>query len=784
MNHHMFDDGLTNHEHDRSRRSIARAFGGLAIASVLAGVLVATSITPLVAVAGVGVRDSITTFESLPADIAITGTSQRNQIFGTRDGQAVKIADIYDQNREVLPWDDVSPLLKQAAIAAEDNRYYEHGGIDPQSLARAAFGYVTKSGDSGGSTITMQLVKNIRINESQQLPTQEERDAAYKEAIRTTPARKIEEMRLAMELEKKYTKDEILLAYLNVAAFGRATYGVEAASERYYSASAKDLTLAQAASLIAMVQEPNALNLGAVENYPKNLERRDFILNNMLELGQVTPEQHAEAIATPVEAYVALQEPTNGCLYATSAKFFCDYVVRNVPFIAALGADEAERAANWKRGGYKVYTSLDLGQQDVAQEQLDARAPADESRFALGAAAVSVEPGSGRIFVMAQNKGFNNTLNATAAETSVNFSTDAQFGGSAGFQTGSIYKIFTLVKWLQEGHTLRETVNGSPRTFSASSFKCYGATGSGDAFPVGNDTDGYGGSQTVLNSIAKSINGSFVSMAQKLDLCEIRDLATSMGAHRADGKELEAIPASVLGVNQSSPLAMASSVATIAANGVYCEPIAVDKIVDAEGNDLGGQAPTCGAVLEPNVAATTAYALESVFTSGTATSANARDGVPVMGKTGTTDGSYQNWLVGSTTKTAIAVWVGNIQGNMAKATTKNPGGEQSLRRVTVGGTNGANVKFVVFKAMLQAMNANPERRGADFPEPDPALVSGRRTTNRSNDAPVTTPPATSRPPATTPSAPPTPAPEPSAPAPGNGNGNSGDNPGRGNDDDD
>ncbi|MCU1424360.1 MAG: penicillin-binding protein, partial [Microbacteriaceae bacterium] len=366
----MFDDGLTNHEHDRSRRSIARAFGGLAIASVLAGVLVATSITPIVAVAGVGVRDSITTFESLPADIAITGTSQRNQIFGTRDGQAVKIADVYDQNREVLPWDDVSPYLKAAAVAAEDNRYYEHGGIDTQSLMRAAFGYVTGSGDSGGSTITMQLVKNIRINESQQLPTQEERDAAYEEAIRTTPARKIEEMRLAMELEKKYTKDEILLAYLNVAGFGRATYGVEAAAERYYSTSAKDLTLVQAASLIAIVQEPSALNLGAAENYPQNLIRRDFVLNNMLELGQITPEQHAEAIATPIESYVALKEPTNGCLYATAAKFFCDYVVRNVPYITALGADEAERGANWKRGGYKVYTSLDLNQQDVAQQQI------------------------------------------------------------------------------------------------------------------------------------------------------------------------------------------------------------------------------------------------------------------------------------------------------------------------------------------------------------------------------------------------------------------------------
>jgi membrane peptidoglycan carboxypeptidase len=751
-----FDRGLTGHEHDNSWRSLARALGGMLVASVIAGALVATAVTPIAAVTGVTVRDGIQAFESLPADIELGGHEQRNEIYATRDGQPVRIADVYDQNREDLTWEEVSPFLKDAAVAGEDRRYYEHGGIDPQSLTRAAFGYLTGSGDSGGSTIAMQLVKNIRITESQQLDTEEARAAAYKEAIRKSPSRKVEEMRLAISLDKRYSKKEILLAYLNLAGFGRATYGVEAASERYYSLSAKDLTLAQSASLIAIVQTPDSYNLGDPANYPKNKERRDLILGNMLELKQITQAQHDEAVATPIESYVKLQDPTNGCLYASDAKFFCDYVVRNVPYLTALGADAEERKANWTRGGYQIYTSLDLNQQDVAQQQIDARAPATEARFSLGSAAVAVQPGTGRILVMAQNKGFNNTPTATPAETSINFSTDKEFGGSAGFQTGSTYKIFTLTRWLQAGHTVRESVNGSERTIPASQFKCDGVPGAGDPFPVGNDTSGEGGMQTVISATARSVNGAFASMAQKLDLCEIRDVAESMGVHRADGQPLDTFPSSILGTNQIAPLTMAGAIATIAAGGTYCAPTAVDRIVDAEGEELGGQAAACSTAIAPNIAATDAYALASVFQGGgTAVSANPRDDVPIMGKTGTTDGSYQNWLIGATTKVAMAVWVGNIKGDPAKRTTKNPGGEQSLRRVTIAGTNGANVKFIVFKAMLQSFNANPAYRGDDFPEPDPTLVNGRGKVQK---------PSTSTPAPATP-APETTAPEPTAPAP-------------------
>ena len=728
----MFDNGSIDYKPDRSRRTIARGFGGLVVASILAGVLVATGLAPIAAVTGVTGRDSLDAFDALPSDISLGGTAQRNQIFANRDGAPVKIAEVFDQNREDLAWDEVSQFLKDAAVAGEDRRYYEHGAVDPQSLARAAFGFITETGETGGSTIAMQVVKNIRINESQQLKTEDERVAAYKEAVAKTPARKVQEIRLAIALEKKYTKNEILLGYLNVAGFGNATYGVEAAAERYYSTSAKDLTVAQAASLIAIVQTPDSFNLGDPANYPKNQGRRDLIINNMLEYGYIDQAQHDEAIATPIESYVALSNPTQGCLYAVDAKFFCDYVVRSVPYLTSLGADAEERNANWRRGGYEVYTSLDLNQQDVAQAQLNARAPADEARFALGAAAVAVKPGTGQIVVMAQNKDFNNTPSATPAQIAINFNTDKAFGESGGFQTGSTYKIFTLVDWLKAGHTIRESVNGSERVIPANQFKCDGVPGAGDPFDVGNDTSGEGGYQTVISATARSVNGAFASMAQKLDLCQIRDVAESMGVHRADGGELDVFPSSILGTNQIAPLTMASAIATIAANGVYCVPTAVDRIVDSFGKELGGQTAQCNQALEPNIAATAAYTLESVFSNGTATAARAGDDIAIMGKTGTTDGSYQNWLIGSTTKVAIAVWVGNIKGNPAKVSSTNPAGEQSLRRITVARTNGANIKFAVFKGMLQAFNGTDEYAGAEsFPAPDPALVSGKGTATRS-----------------------------------------------------
>src|SRR6185312_14862349 len=394
----------------------------------------------------------------------------------------------------------------------------------------------------------------------------------YLAAIDENMGRKLAEMKLAIGLDKKYTKKQILLGYLNITGFGGDTYGVEAAARKYFSVDAKDVTLAQAASLIAIVEDPNDLNLGNEKNFPANKVRRDFILDNMLELKYISQKQHDDAVATPITTKP--EAPNNGCLYAQDAKFACDYVTRLVPTLSALGASPSERQDNWARGGYKLYTSIDLDQQDVAQAALSKDAPATETRFALGAAADAVQPGTGRVLVMAQNKEFNNSAaGGGPTATAVNYSTDRHYGGSSGFQTGSTYKIFTLIDWLQNGHGLYESVNGSVRSFPMTSFAAACEPPFvGDPYKPKNDSAGEGGYMSVLQATVQSVNVAFVSMAQKLDLCDIRADAEALGVHRADGAQLLAYPSSTLGTNEIAPLTMAAAIATIGANGVYCSP--------------------------------------------------------------------------------------------------------------------------------------------------------------------------------------------------------------------
>lgn len=697
------------------RGTVFGSLCGLLFFSLLAGVLVAALAVPSILVASRGATASIGFFDNLPDYLTIDAQTERNLIYAQRDGAAVPIATIYDQDRQSVAWEGISKFITEATVAGEDRRFWQHGGIDLKAITRAAAGnFVSKSVTSGSSTIAMQLVKNILIQRALRIDDPVKEKAAYAAAIDGTLNRKLREMKFAIGLEKRYTKKDVLLGYLNIAGFGGNTYGIESAAQKYFSVSAKDVSLPQAASLIAIVQQPNARNLSDPAFYAANKDRRDLILFDMRDLGYIDEASYQAAIATPIAP--KLRTPNNGCLYAADAKFACDFALRLVPTLSALGDSETARAAAWAHGGYRIYTSIDLNQQDVAQANLIASAPPDESRFALGAAAVSVQPGTGRILVMAQNKSYDNSKEGGGpTATAVDYMTDRPYGGSSGFQTGSTYKIFTLTEWLKKGHTLSEAVDGTPRAFNLSSFnsRCVNSDGQ-KPFVFNNDSPGEGGQMTVANATRYSVNVAFISMAQKLDVCDIRDTATAYGVHRADGRALSATPAAIIGTNEIAPLTMAAAVATIGANGLYCTPTIVDKVVVPDGKDAPGQQRACAQAIAPNIAATVAYALSAVMTSGTGSPGQPRDGVPIVGKTGTTDDSAQNWLVATTTKASLAVWVGNTDG-----------GHHSLRKTTIAGTNGYNTKFNIFRNTMVSLNANPEYRGGDFPAPDPALVNGR-----------------------------------------------------------
>ncbi|MCU1546455.1 MAG: penicillin-binding protein [Homoserinimonas sp.] len=690
---------------------------GLLGLSVLAGLLVTAMVAPALAVTGAAAKSGIDLFENLPDYIELDAQSQKNTILAYQGGQPVEIAEVFYQNREEISWDEVSQFAKDALVAGEDRRFYEHGGVDMASIIRAAVGNAAAGETtSGASTLTMQLVKNILVMEALNEPTEAKRKEALAKATESSFDRKIKEAKYAIGLEKRYTKDEILLGYLNIAGFGGNTYGIQSAAQEYFSVNASDLTLAQSASLIAIVQTPSYRSLKTPDNYERNQQRRDLILNNMLDLGYVDAAQHAEAIATPIT--VVASPPQSGCLYATAGQFFCDYVTWLVPELESLGATEDERRANWKKGGYTLQTTLDLDIQAVTQDRVSAEAPATETRFELGAAASSVEAGTGRILAMAQNKIYNSADDTDPATTAVNYNTDRDYGGSSGFQVGSTYKIFTLAEWLKNDHGLNETVDGRVKTYDQSTFQasCTSFAGAGP-WKVPNFGGAAGSaSTTVMRATTASINSAYAAMAHKLDQCAIRDTALSLGVHRANNGELQANPAAILGTNEIAPLSMAAALAAIANNGTYCAPIAVEKITNAAGEELPGQAVECQQALTPEVAAGVAHALTAVVhgSGGTGNPANPRDGTEIAGKTGTTDAARHTWMVGTSTKASLAVWVGNIVG------------DANLSRYRLPNGNANDARYKIFRTVMQAIDAKYPAQ--DFPQPPRNLLSGQAAT--------------------------------------------------------
>jgi len=699
----------------RAASVIGAAIGSILL-SVLAGVLIAALLTPAITVTSATVSTTVGIFDSLPTEVEIRPQPQQNRIFATQDGTEIQIATIFSQNREEVTWDEVSDFAKDAAVSGEDRRYFEHGGIDLPGIARAAVKNVAGGGvEEGASTIAQQYIKNTFIQAALELPTEKERDDAYEEAIAPSFERKLKEIKLAIALDKEYSKQDILLAYLNIANFGGTTYGIEAAAKRYYNTSAKDLTAAQAASLVGIVQSPGVLNLQTEEHYADNQERRDIILGAMLSEDKLTRDQYNEAIATPVDATtVTLTDPSNGCLVANDhARFFCDYVQKLIKTIPSLGANEEEREANWKLGGYDIHTTLDLGLQINAQDVSWQYADKNATALKLGSATASVEAGTGRILIMAQNKDYNNTeAGGGPSATAVNFNTDREYGGSSGFQPGSTYKVFTLIEWLKQGHGINEMVDGSPRTESQSSFtnSCTGNP-SGAPFKFRND-DSMSGPMTAATGTQFSVNGAFVSMALQLDLCKIAETASSLGVHRADGNPLSDTPATVLGTNEVAPLSMAAAYAAIGAKGLYCAPIAIDRITAPDGTEIEGQARDCTQQISPEVANTAAFAMGKVMTAGTGRASNPYNGVEYIGKTGTTDSSAATWMVGATTRVGTAVWVGNIVDKVA------------LRSVRINGISAATLRHNIFKATASAIDKIPVYRGGAFPGPAAELLTG------------------------------------------------------------
>ncbi|WP_285113988.1 transglycosylase domain-containing protein [Leifsonia sp. fls2-241-R2A-40a] len=697
----------------------AGAFIGM---SVVAGLLVTAAVTPAIAVTGMAANNSIGVFEGLPEYLNVDQLAQPTTIYAKNGDQDVPLATFYSQNRLPVAFNQISQAAKDAAIAGEDPRFYSHGGVDIQGTVRGVLSTVAGGGVQGGSSITQQYVKNVLLQKCEALPVKtKEQKTKYEQCVTdstgVSPDRKVKEMKYAIGIEKKYTKDQILVGYLNIAGFGGSVYGIEAAAKYYYNTTAAALTPPQAASLVAIVNEPTSLKIddpesktnGAANGYAKNKERRDYILGKMYQYKKLTKAQYEAAVKTPIQPVITKSE--RGCQTAGGSAYFCDYVQKTILNDPTFGADEDTRASNFNRGGYKIYTTLDLQLQQVAEQTMQSYVPAVYERADIGGVLTGVEPGTGRVLYMAQNKLYSQDPDVLKDPrySSINFATDQQYGGSGGFQVGSTYKVFTLAEWLKQGHSLNESVNANIRTYRSFKDSCTG--GWGGTYTPQNDSSGETGIRNAQSATTYSINTAFISMASQLDLCEIKKDAEAFGVHTAKGEPLDTNPAAVLGTNYIAPLTMATAFAGIANNGKTCTPIAIDKIVDATGKDVKPPATTCTQSVDPAVANTMAKALMGPLQGGGTASGMNRTGKDMLGKTGTTEYNDQLWLVAATTKVAGAYWVGNIQGHI------------DFRKVyPTHGTSPASARVAVMRTMMGA--AVDKYGGDDFPAAPNKLTIG------------------------------------------------------------
>ena len=635
--------------------------------SGLSGVLAAGLLVPVAAAAGTGASASIQFFENLPAELERGALAQPSKIVAS-DGSL--IATLYEENRQPVALDQVSENMTDALIAIEDDQFYNHGGVDLQGIISAAISNISSDTTRGASTITQQYVNNVLIDASMQSGG----DITF--SGQKTLGDKLREAKLAIAVEKELSKDEILAGYLNIVPFTGNTYGVQAASKYFFNVEAKDLNIQQAALLAGVVNGPTFYS---PELYPeRSLERRNLVIGRMLETGKITQEEYDAAVASDLG--LTITPVLNGCVGAEQAPYFCDYVTHLVLNDPAYGETREDRENLLYRGGLTIKTTLDPRAQAAAQTAVNETANRETTDPAVGHSIVSLEPGTGDILVMAQNTRF--MPGETAGDSVQNFNVDAYYqgdpnkpiGGLGGFQPGSTFKPFVVAAWLEDGRSLRTVVDGSKKAYPAGDRWEASCLPRGFYEILSDDPDyeyepqNYGdtnyGDYTVLEGLAQSYNTVTFETAEQLDLCKIRDMAFEMGVHNGKSSEGEPLPVDVNvpmligGSSDVAPMSMATAYATLAAEGMQCDPRALVEVTAVNGDTYPVPAASCEQVISKEIARGVNYATQEVMERGSGQLLEFGD-IPMAGKTGTNDARSQTWFMGYNSAMATASWIGN-----------------------------------------------------------------------------------------------------------------------------
>ncbi len=575
------------------------------------------------------------------------------------------------EDRVVLPASQMTRHIRDAVVAIEDRRFYEHHGVDPEAILRAAVNDLrTGRVVEGGSTITQQLVKNLYTGDD------------------LTFGRKIDEALLAWQLEQRFTKQEILTQYLNTVYFGEGAYGIQAAAKTYIGVDASSLTLSESAMLAGLITAPN--HFDPYVRPASAIGRRNVVLRLMLEQGDISLGAYERA----TRERVMLRRDRMELRYPYP--YFVDYFKRWFLTNRAFGATYDERYQLLFTGGLRITTTLDPSIQAAAQDAVSSALPYPSDP---DAAVTVLDPRTGYVRAMIGGKQSDYWANDAAGR--VNLATGA---GGSGRQTGSAFKAFALVTALEQGV--------SPDTMFAAPASIDITLPEGGIWHVTNaEGTGYG-TMSLRSATVYSVNTVYAQLIERLTPQAVLETAQRMGVRccpkvASPDAPLLAYPSAVLGSNEANTLEMASAYGTLATGGRHVDPVPAITITDANGKILWQADARPQQVVSPDVASAADGILQDAVLYGTGTAANI--GRPQIGKTGTDDHHDNAWFIGSVPQLTAAVWVGFHRGQISM--------EPPRTRITVfGGTFPAQIWRLL---MLRATaNLAPEQ----FPTPEVRYV--------------------------------------------------------------
>jgi membrane peptidoglycan carboxypeptidase len=627
--------------------------GRLILIAGLGGVLVAAMALPVVAASGILVRNSADKFttlsvnaSSLPQRSAVYDADGRlmTYVYGVDLGKGMKYTGI---DRQPVSYNQISPSMLAAIVAIEDNRFWEHGALDVKGTLRALVNDLEHKPIQGGSTLEQQYVKNVLILQALDDP------AAQQAAAADTVSRKVDQLRMAVQVAHAMSKQEILAGYLNDSYYGSGAWGIEAAAETYFNTTAAKLTMLQAATLAGIVENPSEYN--PLANHATALERRNTVLAR---LSQTNPTVLSAADAARLEQQKLVLHSgsaQSGCTANTvgDKAFFCDYVMHTLLLDSQLGTTTEARAKLLATGGLKIYTTVSEKDQASATKAVNWVLPSNSKAYnpAHNAATeVLIQPGTGKVLAIAEDRPYG----TGPGQTEVDYAVNTQYGGGAGVQTGSSSKLFTLITALEHGVEFgfqltvpgTETIGGYTDCAGAPAGVYQGQSG---LFNVTNSEGAGTTTDSLYTGTTGSINVFYAHLEQQVGLCDTVKTAVNLGVTRVDGKSLlkadgpnqpaaDDLPAFTLGVVNVSPMSMAAAYAVPAANGVYCKPVVLTKIVDDEGHSLPVPSAGCHRAIPVRAAQAVNYILQGVlnFPNGTAFG-NGLANYEAAGKTGTSN---------------------------------------------------------------------------------------------------------------------------------------------------